>query len=127
MTAVNSGSVNIAFKLTWSQQPNKLVNAFVKNIQICSDHSSFRTGQSNTASASSFSIYPNPTSGSATIQVSGNSGVKIMNALGNVVLQQDSINSDSFLIDLSAQPSGMYIVETIVNGAITSQKLILQK
>jgi GH35 family endo-1,4-beta-xylanase len=127
MTAMNSGSVNIAFKLTWSQQPNTTVNAFVKNIQICSDHSSFRTGQSNAASATSFSIYPNPTSGSATIQVSGNSTVKIMNALGNVVLQQESNNSESFLIDLSAQPSGMYIVETVVNGESTSQKLILQK
>jgi hypothetical protein len=127
MTAMNSGSVNIAFKLTWSQQPNVAVNAYVKNIQICSNQSSFRTGQSNNISETAFSMYPNPTSGSATIQVSGNSVVKIMNTIGNVVLQQESIHSDSFLIDLSAQPSGMYIVETIVNGAMTSQKLILQK
>jgi hypothetical protein len=127
MTAMNFGSVNIAFKLTWSQQPNSAVNAYVKNIQICSNQSSFRTGQSNNISETAFSMYPNPTSGSTTIQVSGNSLVKIMNTIGNVVLKQESINSDSFLIDLSAQPSGMYIVETIVNGAMTSQKLILQK
>ncbi len=72
-------------------------------------------------------IYPNPTSGVATIMIPGNTTLKVKDVFGNVVMEKKAIDSEPVNIDLSGQGSGIYIIETISNNETRLQKLILQK
>jgi hypothetical protein len=130
LTAANSGSVNIALKLSWSKQPTSTVNAFIKNIQICSNQATLKLGTiSNNLDLvkPTLSLYPNPTNGIVTIDASNNSIINIFDALGNAVSKSSMIDSGSIQLDLSGYPSGIYFVEIMTNGESTYQKIILQK
>ena len=73
-----------------------------------------------------FTIYPNPTNGTLTIQHSEfriqNSAFRITNLMGQTV-QTGSLNAENQKIDVSALPKGMYFISV---GDMT-QKFVVNK
>lgn len=80
-------------------------------------------------------VYPNPNNGAFTLQVNSerltmNSKVEIYNMLGNeVYYKQFVIPKSKFLINLSSQPSGIYLyrITDAKGGLIKSGKLVIEK
>ncbi len=81
------------------------------------------TGLTETANANQFVLYPNPTTGNLTVQLSENlTGISVLNMLGQTVYVT-SANSGAIQIDLSNQPKGMYFYRaTGKNGMVKSGK-----
>lgn len=48
----------------------------------------------------------------------------ITNSIGQLVLQEKINNSSSHTFDISAQPSGIYLIELNNDGAISRTKLL---
>ncbi|MGP8214463.1 MAG: T9SS type A sorting domain-containing protein [Bacteroidia bacterium] len=77
----------------------------------------------------SLKIYPNPTTGKFTVQlssVSGQPSIEIYNILGEKVYSQFTIHNSPFTIDLSGQPAGIYIVKVYITEKAYTEKLLLQ-
>jgi len=77
-------------------------------------------------------VYPNPSNGQFTIQTSitsGQSSIEIYNILGEKVYSQFSTFNSPLSINLSAQPSGVYLYRIVSEtGELIGQgKLIIQK
>ena len=74
-------------------------------------------------------IYPNPTNGKFTIQITDlkssvvNSQLSVTNALGELIYKSE-IKNESSIIDLSNQPSGMYIVCIRAGTKVEHRKLL---
>jgi len=78
-------------------------------------------------------IYPNPTNGKFTLVIAGSafgainsakqSQLSITNALGEVIFNSE-ITGESSIIDLSNQPSGMYIVCIRAGTKVEHRKLL---
>jgi hypothetical protein len=85
----------------------------------------------NFSDLSGFEIYPNPTSGQATIQIqnynSQETTVVVYNLLGKIVFEKKFYESGEHLIDLSHQVSGVYLVHCISNEVKQVKKLIINK
>ncbi|MGB4774140.1 MAG: S8 family serine peptidase [Daejeonella sp.] len=77
-----------------------------------------------------FIIYPNPSTGTATIRTKGieDGVIEVYNLSGNRIYQTDiKVNTFEYKLDLSAYPRGMYLVTISSKGKIvTTQKLILE-
>jgi hypothetical protein len=74
-------------------------------------------------------VYPNPTNGIFTVDYSKASQIKVVNLLGQEVLELD-INQNtegSENIDLSTFPNGMYIVMVYNGTTFSNYKLLLSK
>ncbi len=131
ITAANSGSVNLAFKLNWAGQPSVALNEYIKNIKICSNGSSFKTGDfdylSDDQSTTILPVTPNPSMGVSFVEVPENTFIKVLDKLGNVVLQKEVTFAGAIPLDLTNQTGGLYLIQTTTNGVTKSQKLILQK
>jgi len=99
------------------------------------------TGINNISSSmGSISIYPNPSKGMFSISIMNNEqgiiNVEVYNMLGEQVYSQfipmesiRTIHNSQFSIDLSSQPSGVYLYRVITsNGDLLGQgKLVIQK
>jgi hypothetical protein len=74
---------------------------------------------------SSVSIYPNPTSGKANLQVRAfeNAQVNIYNILGDCIDQQ-ACTSASEEIDLSSQPKGIYFLKMTTQDGVEVRKIV---
>jgi hypothetical protein len=73
-------------------------------------------------------LIPNPTSGKVRLQISNaetGGKITILNMLGQMVLFKETTKTDTE-IDLSGQPSGMYLVRFQTDQFIHDQKLIKQ-
>lgn len=78
------------------------------------------------------SIYPNPSTGFVTIQVSDQSvdnfEIEVYDALGRRFTKEPIYNGSSeYTIDLSSNPEGMYIIRINTGDHIINKKLILSK
>jgi hypothetical protein len=84
--------------------------------------------QSTTPLAGELSILPNPTNGSFTVSFStaGTHDVEVINLLGEVVYSKMEISESNLLVDLSAQPKGVYLVKCKEADKIITQQIILQ-
>ena len=72
-----------------------------------------------------FSIYPNPSEGSVTIEGLRNAEMNIFDASGrNVLLRNITTNNERF--DLSGLSSGLYMIQFSHNGKRISSKLMVQ-
>ena len=72
-------------------------------------------------------VYPNPSNGEVTISsinTLNNASIKVLNALGQVILEIDGINGDEFNFSITDQPYGIYILEINNNGVISTVKII---
>jgi hypothetical protein len=69
-------------------------------------------------------IYPNPTTGSFTMELVEESNISIFNALGQVVRRLDNVSGNQ-QIDLSNAPKGLYYVRIQSGSNIETTKLIV--
>lgn len=83
----------------------------------------------NAALSSSFTLYPNPTTGELNIDVTGNTfnklDITVMNALGQTlsVKHYETVEAQSKLtIDLGTNPAGLYLI-----GFTTEQGTVIQR
>ncbi|KGO90991.1 T9SS type A sorting domain-containing protein [Flavobacterium subsaxonicum] len=80
-----------------------------------------------TQTKDSFIIYPNPASGTVTLQLPGNAAADVMVAdiLGKTVFTKNNVAPQT-LLDISSLNSGMYFVTVLSEGKITTKKLIVK-
>ncbi len=71
-----------------------------------------------------FLIYPNPTTGSITLNDMNNSIFYLYNLSGELLLQQN-INNNTYLVDVSNQKNGIYLYQIQQNNTYIKGKLIL--
>ena len=74
-------------------------------------------------------IYPNPNDGVSTLSFSAevsNIVVNVYNSSGIRVAGSSNFSGTQFTINLTNEPKGVYIVETIQNGKTNTTKLIKQ-
>ncbi len=99
----------------------------------CSDTLSFNLGTSATNDVGNFagiSLFPNPTSGLATLQASFDhpmeAQVEILNPLGQRVWFISTGETDSFSqpLDLGSLPTGLYLVRLSAEGRTITRKLV---
>lgn len=76
------------------------------------------------------SVYPNPSSGFLSVNLPSNenedANVRVLNALGQVVLEVEHISGAFVNLDLSQLSSGIYSVEVAYDGSIQNVKIIKQ-
>jgi endoglucanase len=70
-------------------------------------------------------LYPNPTSGSITLNVPLHSSIEIMDSLGKVIVSKNNTMEESNIFDLKNQNSGVYFVKVSNNEVVNFKKLIL--
>jgi len=80
------------------------------------------------------SIYPNPINQFATVNISliENSSVTVdvINALGQTVLNKNLSNVSglqNMMIDMSSFEDGMYLVNVMINGVLTTKRISVIK
>ncbi len=78
-------------------------------------------------STNTISLYPNPTNSSATITFSNainNASIKILNVIGQTIFVANNQSGNQFVIDLSKQTKGVYIIEVHQNGDVWRGKMV---
>lgn len=76
--------------------------------------------------ATKFSYYPNPTTGILNITASGKiENVEVYNLVGQKVMSF-APKADKSQIDMSSLSKGVYLVKAVVNGKVTTNKVIKQ-
>jgi len=75
-------------------------------------------------------VYPNPSTGIVTVCSEildiSNSGIKIINVLGEIVKTLDHTDQNKWEFDLSGLPGGIYYIEININDTAYKEKIILQ-
>lgn len=92
------------------------------------------TGTSNalmtlTEDSGPLTIYPNPASGKVIVMcpaMQGSGTLLVSNALGQVVKEEGCSLQEPFLLDLSGQLSGTYIVQLITSSGVFTNRLVVQ-
>ncbi len=82
-----------------------------------------------TYSSNLYRVYPNPTSGKIIIELNNNIYRSVIHAevyslYGERILSKEFINSSAFNIDLSAQPSGIFLLRIYYEGKYWMEKII---
>ncbi len=82
-----------------------------------------------THSSNPYKVYPNPTSGKIIIELNNNIDRSVIHAevyslYGERILSKEFINSSAFNIDLSAQPSGIFLLRIYYEGKYWMEKII---
>jgi hypothetical protein len=85
----------------------------------------------NGSELDNISLYPNPTTGQVTIEIknyeSGITNVEVYNILGQKVYSRSVIRNSQFVIDLSTQPDGIYLIRILDgSGNLLSQKKLVK-
>ncbi len=72
------------------------------------------------------SIFPNPTSKVVSIVLNNKQckRIRLINCLGQIIEDHKEINSSTFLIDVSQQPSGIFFIELNWDENIINYKII---
>lgn len=82
----------------------------------------------STTNHSSLQLFPNPTTGKATLQIDKSVtvlSIQIINIHGQVIPATVN-NQSAYLIDLEAQETGIYLVQVVTEEGVFSQKLIVK-
>ncbi len=114
----------------WSIYPyfpsgNILINDIERGLFVVRKSGTLSTGETNVFQQSKFKIFPNPANTNPKI-LSTNSpiqSVSVFNILGKEIFKQHNINQKEFVIPLSNNAKGIYIVK--INNTI-SKKLIIK-
>ncbi|MFZ1688283.1 MAG: T9SS type A sorting domain-containing protein [Flavobacteriales bacterium] len=138
MTGGSGASTTNSINVTWGAGPSGAVNVVVNNpgggANCSSDTVSLPVAIGNTgindtaADEDALSIFPNPTTGLVTLRHPGSTigskmDVRVMDALGNVVLTSVLKATESQL-DLSHLPSGFYCVLTGTDGEVLVGRVV---
>jgi hypothetical protein len=82
--------------------------------------------ESESISNNSFNIFPNPTSGSFTLQRSDNdiADVKILDLTGRIIIDRKNITETNIILDISDQTAGIYLVRITSGTEVKTLRLI---
>lgn len=80
-------------------------------------------------SGSLFSVYPNPTSGNLTLEMTDNTGfssvhVEIFSAQGNLILESSEPVAKQYNLSIANQPPGIYLIRVLRDFEFGIQKII---
>ncbi len=142
---VNVGLGNPPYTYNWSNGAttatvgNLATGAYTVTVQDaygCSDFFEFSVGSTaaqEIEGLTSISLRPNPTTGQAVFVAEfsrsvGDARMQVLNMLGQSVWEAHVSNTSLFSerIDLTLLPSGMYLVQLVVDGAVLTKKLVKQ-
>lgn len=98
-------------------------NLYLDDIQIANSF----TAINETNEVKSFAIMPNPSKGEFKVNTQNNelmSEIFVVNAIGEVIYQNNKINANTFDLSLNL-PNGIYFVKVKISQSQTIQKLII--
>lgn len=73
----------------------------------------------------SLQIFPNPSNGSFTVKANHLENVKVFDAIGNLVINQNTL-ANAYLVNATDLTSGVYFVKATANGQSNTQKIIVK-
>ncbi len=119
---VNPSAFNVTAE--WDSLPENTWTNLGQHVSVCGN-TGVNEGLQN---AASIAVYPNPSNGTFVIKAtSPMNKVEIYNILGELVYSETAVTSDNKLVDLSAQPAGIYIVQVLLaNGKSSVSKISVQ-
>ena len=103
-------------------------NLYLDDINIMNS-----TGMVQSNLASVVNLFPNPSSGifnlNIALEAQKDLKVQVVNTLGQTVQQFAELNSygDSFALDLSEQPNGVYFVEVTAGAERTVKRIVVNR
>lgn len=78
-----------------------------------------------------YKVYPNPTTGIVSVEITGRTGEKteilVMNLVGAEIFRKEMIDANKFQIDLSNQNSGVYLLKINNDNRQYISKLVIRK
>jgi hypothetical protein len=107
------------------------INDYENNLYIDDINITNTTGISSADLGGMFTLFPNPTNGLVTLNISlpqqERLQITITNALGQVVEHTEAGNTygGQFNFDLATQPEGMYFVQIRAGEAVSTKRLII--
>jgi len=108
--------------------PDSLVFFTSSPLDLCATRSMMASPVEQIADEQSFSVYPNPSSGTVNIElpkIEGVSTVSIVNSLGQLMLQREHYNN-MLAIEAASLPAGIYWI-TVENGTFKeTQRLVVR-
>lgn len=122
---VGYDSVQFAF-YAFSDVDNQDNDLFIDNFQITT--ASVVVSSSNQSINDQISIYPNPTSGMVSIDLSliENPTINIFNTSGQIVKTETNISSNLYQFELLGHP-GLYFIEITDNNSIKSYSKLIKR
>ena len=97
-------------------------------LQIDDVEVSIITGIENAADRLAIKCYPNPTNGLVTLSGWFNKGVvTVMNQMGQTILANSFGSLNNAVLDLSAQPVGLYQIQIKTKDAISNQTISISR
>jgi len=117
-----------SFNGAWSVYPyfasgNIIINDIERGLFIVRKSGTLHTDELEISE--NFSVYPNPSAGSTTLQISSDkkiTSIAIYNVLGKKVFYSDTIDQSKYVLSLQDFSKGLYLLK--VNGTLT-KKIIL--
>ena len=82
------------------------------------------SGLEEETSIHEFSVYPNPTSGLFTIEISADATVQLFDIGGKLIYENSTINAGKSEIDISHLESGTYIITVIAAEKFESKRIV---
>ena len=123
INATYSGTVNLAFRLNWTGQPNQEVNVYVKNLSVCTGGNAVKIGATSfddqSATPVSFEAVPNPFEGSTVVKVKDGLTVPVklsVNDLSGFTMQEVHGYTNEDIHIGAGLPAGVYIVQASYEG-----------
>lgn len=79
--------------------------------------------------SATLNVYPNPVVNQFTVELNENvNTVKLMNTNGQIVYQNNSVNTNQLQIDASIYQNGLYILQaTTIEGFVINEKVLIAK
>ncbi len=109
-----TGQVRFAFRLTSYDAYICLLD----NIKVLGQASGL-----NDVATSTFGVYPNPANDFVTISDANGADVKVIDMLGRTLIAK-TIKSSNETISINDLQTGMYMIQMVKDGKVSSQKLI---
>jgi uncharacterized delta-60 repeat protein len=78
-------------------------------------------------SAGSLGLYPNPSAGNVLFAIDGAADITVLDAAGRTVVAQTHTSAGPVVLDLSHEPSGIYVVRVVSMDTISMERFILQR
>jgi hypothetical protein len=119
----HGGSLYAHISTTWCEPLQSMLSAI--NKEPVPDQPFIETTTKNPL----FKIYPNPTTGHFTLEItdaetSGSMSVQIFGMRGEIIQQAILSGSHKYSFDLSAMPAGIYFVRVVIGGKVEFSKVV---
>lgn len=83
------------------------------------------TGVDENISINNIKVYPNPTNGIISVRGTEIRTIEIINIRGQII-KQLSISAEQFTIDITEQPTGIYMIKIVTDKGIFVEKVVLR-